>query len=241
MKPLQEIIEKWWPKAITTTQYATPLLNLLPPASSVLDERFVIDSLYTPPAPILVQCPNCGYWLDWISSQYDCNWCCRTWDYDGIKNLVKNGGTFFQTKTENGTTVHLHACFDVAVGLEAHQVDNLLCDLIDIFWCYHFLTQDGKKVLSKRDYAFCVFVYLAMEEYLRKPHQHLINRLRKIKTQLRTLLPLVMYTSTDKLFTDLQKSKNWSHFKPRKKLDHNWWTSKPYRPLGNIKQMQPVV
>lgn len=210
----------------------------MPLNRSILDERFLLESVYVPPPPLLVQCPNCSYWLDWISNQYDCNWCCRIWDYEYIKQLTKNGGTFPQVEDNNGIIVHIHACFDVAIGLEAHQVDNLLCDLIDIFWCYEFIRQGGKKLLSRRDYAFCLFVYLAMDDYLRKPHQHLLNRLKKIKNNLRSILPLVMYESTDRLFAEIQKAELF-HFKPRKKLDHRWWTSKPFRSLGNIKEMQP--
>lgn len=187
-------------------------------------ESAALDITIVPPqylvnAPVVTPCPNCGSFLDWMDNQFDCNWCCRKWEYDYIQEKALNGNLSFSPLGH----IKAWTCFSLLPATETSFVDGLLTLLVDILWVDRFMRQGADRPpLSGRDRAFCFFLHNCLADFYWKPHSYLERRLASIKESLRVLLPIVSYTSTDKLRDDLIQDRLalvW----PRE-LDHKWWT-----------------
>ena len=212
-----------WQSYHTTERLARSPLELPPQDRSVLDDRYDLSDLYALPHETQPRCPNCGLTLEWRNKLCECNFCCRVWDRDERAELVGNmDEKYLHRWGGNGDVIWAGCAFDVSYGVEAYQVDEILCDLVDIFWCQEFVRRGGELPLSHRDEVFCRFMYVVLEYFWYKPHQPLLNRLKRIQRKLRTVLPLVMFESTERLLDDLRKAGR--RYKERKELDHDWWT-----------------
>lgn len=219
---------------MTDAAYSRSVYQLSSKERSVLDE-WVIMLPYRPDPPALTLCPNCYNLLDWLDNQFECNWCCRVWDYEKVKELVVNQTLPYPERCKdlplNIPRIQKVSCFNLLDAFDAHIVDNYLDQLLEILWIRKFIRQDGRRVVNYRDRQFCAFMYIALSDYYCIPHSYLQLRLQKLYRSLSLVLPLVMYTSSVELLRDLKD--HGLDLGDRRHLDHTWWDPPPVRICGH--------
>jgi hypothetical protein len=128
---------------------------------------------------------------------------------------------------EEGIQIKAYTCFDALPADQCHRIDDLLDKLVEVFWIERFIRQAKRKVVSKRDLAFCRFLYPCLADYFLNPHSFLWSRAESIYDSLSIFTSLLMYTSTDELIANLYSVG--IRLTPRRALNHEWWKSKCIR------------